>query len=106
MAAVAHRHDFSASKDALELAPDNDELHAEFAELLLSAGKPRDAEKRLNDILATNPGMPEATRASSGRAAISAPAKESAPPSPPANCRAAASLIGRTGAAMTASSTR
>ena len=39
------------------------EVQLQYAELLLSAGKPRDAEKRLNDILATNPGLPEATRA-------------------------------------------
>jgi tetratricopeptide (TPR) repeat protein len=39
------------------------EVQLQYAELLLSAGKPRDAEKRLNDILATSPGMPEATRA-------------------------------------------
>ncbi len=39
------------------------EVQLQYAELLLSAGKPRDAEKRLNDILATNPGLPEAVRA-------------------------------------------
>ncbi|HVY66844.1 MAG TPA: tetratricopeptide repeat protein [Gammaproteobacteria bacterium] len=39
------------------------EVQLQYAELLLSAGKPREAEKRLNDILATNPGLPEATRA-------------------------------------------
>ena len=39
------------------------EVQLQYAELLLSAGKPRDAEKRLNDILATNPGLAEATRA-------------------------------------------
>jgi tetratricopeptide (TPR) repeat protein len=35
----------------------------QYAELLLSAGKPRDAETRLNDIIAKNPGNPEAIRA-------------------------------------------
>ncbi len=39
------------------------EVQLQYAELLLSAGKPRDAEKRLNDLLAANPGLPEATRA-------------------------------------------
>ena len=39
------------------------EVQLQYAELLLSAGKPREAETRLNDILAKNPGMPEATRA-------------------------------------------
>jgi tetratricopeptide (TPR) repeat protein len=39
------------------------EVQLQYAELLLSAGKPRDAEKRLNDILSKNPGLPEATRA-------------------------------------------
>ena len=39
------------------------EVQLQYAELLLSAGKPREAETRLNDILANNPGLPEATRA-------------------------------------------
>jgi tetratricopeptide (TPR) repeat protein len=39
------------------------EVQLQYAELLLSAGKPREAETRLNDILTTNPGLPEATRA-------------------------------------------
>jgi tetratricopeptide (TPR) repeat protein len=38
-------------------------VQLQYAELLLSAGKPRDAETRLNDILAKNPGNPEAIRA-------------------------------------------
>jgi tetratricopeptide (TPR) repeat protein len=38
-------------------------VQLQYAELLLSAGKPRDAEARLNDILAKNPGNPEAVRA-------------------------------------------
>ena len=55
--------------DSLALAAKLAEQHKEvevqlqYAELLLSAGKPRDAEKRLNDILATNPALAEATRA-------------------------------------------
>jgi len=39
------------------------EVQLQYAELLLSAGKPREAEARLNDILAKRPGMPEAVRA-------------------------------------------
>jgi tetratricopeptide (TPR) repeat protein len=39
------------------------EVQLQYAELLLSAGQPRDAEARLNDILAKRPGMPEAVRA-------------------------------------------
>jgi tetratricopeptide (TPR) repeat protein len=39
------------------------QVQLQYAELLLSAGKPRDAEARLNDILAKNPGNPEAIRA-------------------------------------------
>ena len=39
------------------------QVQLQYAELLLSAGKPRDAEKRLNDILAKSPGNPEAVRA-------------------------------------------
>jgi tetratricopeptide (TPR) repeat protein len=38
-------------------------VQLQYAELLLSAGKPRDAEARLNDIIAKNPGNPEAIRA-------------------------------------------
>jgi tetratricopeptide (TPR) repeat protein len=50
---------------AADLASRNDELEVQlqYAELLLSAGRPREAETRLNDILADNPGLPEATRA-------------------------------------------
>jgi tetratricopeptide (TPR) repeat protein len=50
---------------AAELAGRHDELEVQlqYAELLLSAGRPREAERRLNDILADNPGLPEATRA-------------------------------------------
>src|SRR5688572_10543370 len=50
---------------AAELAGRHDELEVQlqYAELLLSAGRPREAETRLNDILADNPGLPEATRA-------------------------------------------
>ena len=57
------------SDDSLAIAGDlaarHDELEVQlqYAELLLSAGRPRDAESRLNDILADNPGLPEATRA-------------------------------------------
>ncbi|HET7133745.1 MAG TPA: tetratricopeptide repeat protein [Gammaproteobacteria bacterium] len=39
------------------------EVQLQYAELLLSAGKPRDAEARLNAILDTNPALPEAIRA-------------------------------------------
>jgi tetratricopeptide (TPR) repeat protein len=39
------------------------EVQLQYAELLLSAGRPREAEERLNEILKTNPGMPEAARA-------------------------------------------
>ena len=48
-----------------ELAQRHDEVEVQlqYAELLLSAGQPREAEMRLNDILAANPGLPEATRA-------------------------------------------
>ena len=38
-------------------------MQLQYAELLLSAGRPREAETRLNEILTTNPGLPEATRA-------------------------------------------
>jgi tetratricopeptide (TPR) repeat protein len=50
---------------ASELASRHDavEVQLQYAELLLSAGRPREAETRLNEILATNPGLPEATRA-------------------------------------------
>jgi tetratricopeptide (TPR) repeat protein len=48
-----------------ELAERHDEVEVQlqYAELLLSAGRPREAETRLNEILAANPGLPEATRA-------------------------------------------
>ena len=50
---------------ASDLAGRHDEVEVQlqYAELLLSAGRPREAETRLNEILATNPGLPEATRA-------------------------------------------
>jgi tetratricopeptide (TPR) repeat protein len=50
---------------AADLAGRHDEIEVQlqYAELLLSAGRPRDAETRLNEILAKNPGLPEATRA-------------------------------------------
>ena len=50
---------------AAELAARHEEVEVQlqYAELLLSAGRPREAETRLNDILAKNPGLPEATRA-------------------------------------------
>jgi len=50
---------------AAELAGRHDEVEVQlqYAELLLSAGRPRDAEALLNKLLATNPGLPEATRA-------------------------------------------
>ena len=50
---------------AADLAARHDELEVQlqYAELLLSAGRPREAETRLNEILAKNPGLPEATRA-------------------------------------------
>jgi tetratricopeptide (TPR) repeat protein len=50
---------------AADLAARHDEVEVQlqYAELLLSAGRPREAETRLNEILATNPGLPEATRA-------------------------------------------
>ncbi len=48
--------DLAGRHDALE-------VQLQYAELLLSAGRPREAETRLNEILADNPGLPEATRA-------------------------------------------
>jgi tetratricopeptide (TPR) repeat protein len=50
---------------AEELANRHDEVEVQlqYAELLLSAGRPREAEMRLNEILDENPGLPEATRA-------------------------------------------
>ena len=57
------------SAESLEIGASLAEKHTEvgvqlqYAELLLSAGKPREAEARLNDILAKRPGMPEAVRA-------------------------------------------
>ena len=50
---------------AAQLAAQHPEtqVQLQYAELLLSAGRPRDAESRLNDILAKNPGNPEAVRA-------------------------------------------
>jgi tetratricopeptide (TPR) repeat protein len=50
---------------AADLATRHDEVEVQlqYAELLLSAGRPREAETRLDEILANNPGLPEATRA-------------------------------------------
>jgi tetratricopeptide (TPR) repeat protein len=50
---------------AEQLAAEHDELEVrlQHAELLLSAGHGDEAEAKLNDILTTNPGLPEATRA-------------------------------------------
>jgi tetratricopeptide (TPR) repeat protein len=50
---------------AEKLAAEHDELEVrlQHAELLLSAGHGDEAETKLNDILVTNPGLPEATRA-------------------------------------------
>jgi tetratricopeptide (TPR) repeat protein len=47
------------------LAEEHDEIEVRLqqAELLLSAGRSEEAEDRLNEILADNPGMPEAVRA-------------------------------------------
>jgi tetratricopeptide (TPR) repeat protein len=61
---VAGRTDESLAI-AARLAEQHTEVEAQlqYAELLLSAGRPREAETRLNEILATNPGLPEATRA-------------------------------------------
>ncbi|HSC15784.1 MAG TPA: tetratricopeptide repeat protein [Gammaproteobacteria bacterium] len=42
---------------------DDIEVQLQYAELLLSAGRPREAETRLNEILDENPGLAEATRA-------------------------------------------
>lgn len=42
---------------------DSVDVDLEYAELLLSAGRSDEAETKLNDILSTNPGMPEAVRA-------------------------------------------
>jgi tetratricopeptide (TPR) repeat protein len=57
------------TEDSLAIAADlagrhdDVEVQLQYAELLLSAGRPREAETRLNEILAKNPGLPEATRA-------------------------------------------
>jgi tetratricopeptide (TPR) repeat protein len=57
------------SDDSLAIAADlaarhdDIEVQLQYAELLLSAGRPREAETLLNEILADNPGLPEATRA-------------------------------------------
>ena len=47
------------------LAEEHDEVEVQlqYAELLLSAGRSEEAETLLNEILADNPGLPEATRA-------------------------------------------
>jgi len=61
---VAGKTDDSLTIAAM-LAAEHTEVavQLQYAELLLSAGKPREAETRLNEILTTNPGLPEATRA-------------------------------------------
>ena len=61
---VAGRTDDSLAL-AERLAAEHDELEVrlQHAELLLSAGHGDEAEAKLNDILAANPGLPEATRA-------------------------------------------
>src|SRR5690606_39366136 len=41
------------------------EIQLQYAELLLSAGRSREAEARLDQILVANPGLPEAVRARS-----------------------------------------
>jgi tetratricopeptide (TPR) repeat protein len=48
-----------------QLAEEHEEIevHLQQAELLLSAGRSEQAEEKLNEILADNPGMPEAVRA-------------------------------------------
>jgi tetratricopeptide (TPR) repeat protein len=57
------------SDEALEIAGalanqyDNTEVRLQFAEMLLSAGEQQRAENLLNEILAAEPGMPEAIRA-------------------------------------------
>ena len=57
------------SEQSLEIAAalaqrhDEVEVQLQYAELMLSAGKPREAETLLNEILVDNPGLPEATRA-------------------------------------------
>lgn len=57
------------SEEALEIAStladkyDNSEIKLQFAELLLSAGETERAQTLLNELLAANPGMPEAIRA-------------------------------------------
>ena len=48
---------------ALAARHDEDAVQLQYAELLLSAGRPREAETRLNAILDANPGLPAATRA-------------------------------------------
>jgi tetratricopeptide (TPR) repeat protein len=62
---VANRVDDSLAIGA-ELArqhADDVEVQLQYAELLLSAGRSTEAETLLNEILAENPGLPEATRA-------------------------------------------
>jgi tetratricopeptide (TPR) repeat protein len=63
MLVAGHTDDSLALAAKLSAEHKEVEVQLQYAELLLSAGKPRDAEKRLNDILVTNPGLPEATRA-------------------------------------------
>ena len=61
---VAGRTDDSLAL-AEQLVKEHDELEVrlQHAELLLSAGHSAEAEAELNQILVTNPGLPEATRA-------------------------------------------
>jgi tetratricopeptide (TPR) repeat protein len=61
---VAGRTDESlALASRLEAEHDDLEVRLQHAELLLSAGHSDEARAKLNDILAANPGLPEATRA-------------------------------------------
>jgi tetratricopeptide (TPR) repeat protein len=61
---VAGRTDDSLAIGArLAMEHDEVEVQLQYAELLLSAGRSEEAEKLLNEILAENPGLPEATRA-------------------------------------------
>jgi tetratricopeptide (TPR) repeat protein len=55
--------DSLALAEKLEAEHDELEVRLQHAELLLSAGHSEEAEAKLNDILAANPGLPEATRA-------------------------------------------
>ena len=57
------KQSLSLAKDLVTQYSDNVNVQLEYAELLLSAGHSNQAETKLNDILAANPGMPEAVRA-------------------------------------------